>query len=55
MYLVAWWDADENDDKIVPFKSKQDAEKYYSNVVAWGGTHAFLCKVLKEHHNDEDV
>jgi hypothetical protein len=47
MFLVVWWDADENDDKFVPFASKKAAEEYYAELVA-NGAWVYLCKVLKE-------
>lgn len=54
MYLVAYWDADDNDDKIVPRKDRQAAEEYYADLVSEGYSPVFLCKVLKEHDADEE-
>ena len=53
MYLVVWWDADENDDKFAPFKSKKAAEEYYDELVE-NGSWVYLCRVLKEPHIDKD-
>jgi len=55
MYLVAYWDADDNDDKIVPCKNRQAAEEYYARLVSEGCSWVFLCKVLKKHDADEEA
>lgn len=53
MFLVAYWDADNNDDKIVPCKYRHSAEAYYKDLVSKGYPWVFLCKVLKEHDKDK--
>jgi len=54
MYLVVWWDADENDDKFAPFSTKKCAEAYCDELVA-NGSWVFLCKVLKEHDANKEA
>ena len=53
MYLVVWWDSDENDDKFVPFSSKKCAEAYHDELVS-NGSWVYLCRVLREPRIDKD-
>lgn len=55
MYLVTWWDSDENCRKTLCFKHRQTAEKYCERLCEQKCLWVCLSKVLKEHENYEEA